>query len=119
MRVLFIEDNNSVRGAVGEMLTDEGWHVEVCENGIAALEMIESEIHYDLILTDYDLSGVNGIEIVRQTRQLTYRQRTWVIMFTASSVQKEASAAGVARYLRKPEDTHRIAGIIHQMICFQ
>lgn len=116
MRVLFIEDNNLVRGAVGEMLKNEGWHLEVCENGIAALKKIESETHYDLILTDHDLPGVYGIEIVRQTRQLTHRQRTPIIMFTASSVEKEAYAVGVDQFLRKPEDIHRVTGIAHQMI---
>lgn len=73
------------------------------------LEKIESEIHYDLILTDHDLPDVDSIEIVRQTRRLTHPQRTPTIIFTASSVDKEAYAVVVDPFLRKPEDIHLIS----------
>jgi CheY-like chemotaxis protein len=116
MRVLFVEDNDFVRGTVREMLKVDGWSVEVCENSIAALEKIESEVNYDLILTDYDLPDGNGVELVRRARQLAHRQRTPIIMFTASPVDNAAYAAGVNQFLRKPEDTHRIIEIAHRLI---
>ena len=67
-------------------------------------------------IKDYDLPNVNGIEIARQTSQLSHRQQTPILMFTASSVDKEAYADGVDQFLRKPEDIHRVTGIIRQML---
>ena len=63
IRILLVEDNEMVAGAVKETLETKGWAVETCSNGTAALERIDSDAHYDLLLMDYDLPGVNGIEL--------------------------------------------------------
>jgi CheY-like chemotaxis protein len=118
VRILIAEDNRLVMGAVRDALEMEGWEVVGCEDGAAALAEIEGEERYDLIVTDYDLPYVNGIELVRRTRQLDHRQWMPIIMFTASSVDKEAYVAGVDQFLRKPEDIYRVIGIIHQMISY-
>ena len=112
MRVLLIEDNDLVRVTVREMLKYEGWHVEACENGIAALEKIERGIHYDLIITDYDLPEMDGVEFARRAHQLDHRRNTPIIMLTASPVEVEASAVGVHLLLKKPEDINRLVEAI-------
>jgi len=53
---------------VKDTLESEGWQVEVCANGAEALQRIKSDAHYDLLLLDYDLPGLNGIGLLRSAR---------------------------------------------------
>jgi CheY-like chemotaxis protein len=58
--ILFVEDNDVVLRVVMKTLELEGWRVEVCEDGDAALRGLEGEGRYDLIIADGDLGGTGG-----------------------------------------------------------
>jgi two-component system chemotaxis response regulator CheY len=119
LTVLHVEDNNSVANAVKDALEMEGWVVERFGEGMAALEMISSEAHYDVLIFDNELPGMEGVELIRQTRQLPHRQQTPIIMFSASDVEREARRAGANAFLRKPEDLAAIAETIAQLLARQ
>jgi CheY-like chemotaxis protein len=116
IRILLIEDDRLVMGAIRNTLELEGWKVIGCEDGATALAEIEGEEHYDLIVTDYCIPGADGVELARAARALEHRRGTPIIMFTASSVDREAYSAGVDQFLRKPEDIYRITEIAHQLL---
>lgn len=69
--VLHVEDHDIVARMAKEMLESEGWEVETCADGSAALEKICGPTRYDLLLLDYDLPGVNGLELVSQARKFS------------------------------------------------
>ena len=94
----------------------EGWKVETCIDGAEARKKITGTARYDLLLLDYDLPGVNGLELVRLARKLPHRRRTPIIMFSAGEVETEAWRAGVNAYLRKPDDVLKIAETIVRLI---
>ena len=114
--ILHVEDNKLIADAVKDSLEMEGWQVATCADGTTALERITSDAPYDLLLVDYDLPGVNGLELVRQARQLAHRARTPIIMLSASAVEREAQQAGVDAFLRKPEDTGAIAATVTRLL---
>lgn len=68
--VLHVEDNGIVARIAKEMLVTEGWEVETCPDGNQALHKICGPAHYDLLLLEYDLPGVNGLELVSRARKL-------------------------------------------------
>lgn len=68
--------------------------MECCEDGCAALRMIESGRRYDLLMLDNDLPGVSGLELIRQARQLPHRRQIPIIMLSAGFHQAEAHRAG-------------------------
>jgi CheY-like chemotaxis protein len=113
---LHVEDNNIVANAVKEMLEMEGWTVESFREGTTALQMISSKMHFDVLIFDNELPDTNGIELIRQTRQLPHRQQTPIIMFSASDIEREARLAGANAFLRKPEDVNAIAETIAQLL---
>lgn len=115
MTILFVEDNQLVQNVVRDTLELEGWQVDVCGDGVTALRKIESSAHYDLILTDNDLPGISGLELIECARKLTHRQGTPVIMLSASQQQAEASLAGANEFLRKPEDINLIVETIKRL----
>ena len=97
---------------IQDTLTQRGWDVVVREDGGSALAEIEGAEAYDLIITDYELPGVNGVALTRAARATRHRRRTPIIMFTASPVEREAREAGVDSFLRKPDDVGRLVEAI-------
>ncbi|HYE65715.1 MAG TPA: response regulator [Pyrinomonadaceae bacterium] len=116
MTILYVEDDQVLRSAITEMFEFEGWRVDACEDGIKALEMIERDKHYDLILLGQDLPGVEGIELARRARSLAHRQHTPLIMLTSSHRESDARAAGVDLFLYKPGGIRDLTGTITRFL---
>ena len=114
--ILHVEDNNFVANAVREALEMEGWFVETFDEASAAMEMIASEAHYDVLIFDNEVPGLDGVEMIRQTRLLPHRQQVPIIMFSASDVEREARRAGASAFLRKPEDMNAIAETVARLL---
>jgi CheY-like chemotaxis protein len=115
-RILYVEDNPLVSGAVKGALEQEGWRVELCADGTAALEKIEGTEEYDLILLDYELPGLDGLELTRRARRLRHRLGTPVVMLSAGDLLVESRRAGVNEFLRKPEDIPRLADTVRRLL---
>jgi len=101
-KILLVEDNQIVADAVAETLEEKGWAVETCADGTSALERISAEDEYDLFVFDFDLPGVNGIELVQKARQLDHRSSTPIVMLSATPVEAAAREAGADVFLNKP-----------------
>jgi CheY-like chemotaxis protein len=114
--ILLVEDNEIVAEAVRETLEIKGWNVETCVDGIAALERIGSDTDYDLLLLDYDLPGVNGLEIVQRARQLDHCSRTPIIVLSATPVAAEAIKAGANEFLPKPQGVSSLVETISRLL---
>lgn len=115
-KLLLVEDNQIVAGAVAETLEMKGWAVETCADGTSALEKISSEADYDLFVFDNDLPGVSGIELVQKSRQLAHRLSTPIVMFSAAPIEAEAREVGADAFLRKPEDIGSMVETISRLI---
>jgi len=102
--ILYAEDDPWLALSVTEMLEEEGWRVNVYEDGRTALEKIEDSRSYDLLLLDNYLPGVSGLELVRRARSLKHRRDTPIIIISASEVGREALLAGADLFLKKPEN---------------
>lgn len=97
-----------MRETVKDTLQLEGWQVEVCIDAHAALRRLHEATHYDLFITDYEMTGMDGVEFVRRVRALELYGQTPIIMLTASPVAAVAARAGVSAFLRKPDDISKL-----------
>ena len=89
VRILHVEDHYIVARVAKEMLELEWWEVETCSDGVAALERICGQTPYDLLLLDYDLPGVHGLELVSWARRLAHRARTPIVVLSAIPVGQQ------------------------------
>jgi DNA-binding NtrC family response regulator len=100
--ILLVDDDQLVRIAIQKLLTNNNYHVTTAKNGEQALELLATN-HYNLILTDLIMDTVDGIQVLKKSKQL--HPDTKVIIFTGcgekASVQR-AEKAGVDRILVKP-----------------
>ena len=104
LTILLVEDDQVVADAVKETLETKDWTVEICVDGNAALARITTNAHYDLLLVDWDLPGLNGLELVSRARKLAYRAHTPIFVLSATPLESAACEAGADVFLQKPQD---------------
>jgi serine/threonine protein kinase len=101
-RVLLVDDDRDVLRATARLLRHAGWTVDEAAEGREALARLGGTV-YDAIVTDIDMPGLSGVELLRVLR--TRQDRTPVVLMTGGpSVQTaiEAVELGAFRYLVKP-----------------
>ena len=67
LSVLLVDDDPLIQAGTAAMLEDLGHRVAIAASGTAALEMLDSE-RVELVVTDFAMPGMNGLELVRQLR---------------------------------------------------
>jgi len=115
-KILHVEDDKTVAGIVREMLEDQGWQVETCAQGAAALERIYGQEDYDLLVVDYDLPGVNGLELIIRARELDHRCDMPMVVLAGSPVEAAAREAGADVFLQKPQDLSSLVETINRLL---
>jgi len=104
MRILLVEDETSIANFIKEGLEEEGFAVDVADNGKHGLQMALDNIsEYDVIMLDWMLPGLNGIEICRNIRK--ENQNIPIIFLTAKDTTDDTVfglEAGANDYIRKP-----------------
>lgn len=101
-RVLVVDDEAVLRDLYSEVLSDAGYRVATAPSGEAALAVLQTQA-VDLVVTDYRMNGMDGIELVHRIRQI--RPQAAVILLTSHigpSTALEALRAGAFWYLTKP-----------------
>ena len=66
-RILVVDDETNIVSSLKEILSDEGYAVSVTEDGLNALDMIQSDPP-DLLLLDVWLPGMDGIEVLKTVK---------------------------------------------------
>lgn len=116
LTILYAEDHKVVAEAVRDTLEAEGWRVVLCYDGAVALKRMASEASYGLLIFDNHLPNVNGLELVRYARRLPHRERTPIIILSASEASAEAREVGADVFLRKPQDVGMLVGTVKGLI---
>ena len=102
MRILIVEDDESVAAGVRRGLEAEGFSVEVCGDGLSGLEAARSG-RFDLVVLDIMLPGLNGYRVCDRLREAG--MWTPVLMLTAKSGEHDEAEGlelGADDYLSKP-----------------
>ncbi len=102
MRVLIVDDEEALRTAVRRALVLEGYDVDVVDSGEAGIVALRDS-HFDAVILDVLMPGVDGLEVCRRLRAAG--DRTPVLMLTARETVDDRVAgleAGADDYLVKP-----------------
>lgn len=103
--IFFIDDDQFLTSLYRTRLSNEGFLVEVANNGSEALEKLDT-ISPDLIVLDLNMPGINGVDVLKQLRARPDVAYTPVIIFSNGYVQTlidEATKLGVIRILTKSQ----------------
>ena len=111
-KILILEDEKLLRMTLRKRLEDSGYRVVEAGTGAAALDLIRED-EPDLLLLDFKLPDMTGIDVLRQVREM--HLDTSAILLTAfSSIGSavEAMKLGAHDYLNKPVDHEELAATI-------
>jgi len=114
--VLIVDDQPGIRRLLMEVLTEEGYIVHTAANGYDGIQK-SKELNPHLILMDMKMPGMDGIETLRELKQL--KQADKVIMMTAYGeleLVNSAKELGAYAYITKPFDIIELCNMISQGI---
>lgn len=103
--VLCVDDSTTILLSLSAILTKAGYGVEKASSGEEALTKLKGAVRPDLIITDLNMPGMNGIDFIKQVRQLSTMKFVPILFLTTESQQSkraEAKAAGASGWLVKP-----------------
>jgi two-component system, chemotaxis family, chemotaxis protein CheY len=107
MKILIVDDSSTMRRIIGNVVMQLGFakdNFDEAEDGLKAWKLL-SEAHYDVILTDWNMPNMNGLELVKKIRSEGTHQKTPIIMITTEGGKNEVITAlksGVNNYIVKP-----------------
>ena len=109
-RIMVVDDDEAILKIIKKMLTNEFYDVNEASNGMDGLKQI-FEQPPDLILVDYDMPGMNGIDFIKKLKTHSRMSDIPVIMLTASDPEKteiEALNMGANDWISKPIHKERL-----------
>ncbi|WP_433771303.1 PAS domain S-box protein [Pseudomonas putida] len=109
LNVLVVDDDSLVLTSTCLMLEDLGHRVSVADSGAQALRIIESEQHFDLVITDMAMPQMNGAQLAQAIRILM--PTLPIILATGFAESLDGFAAGLPR-LSKPFNQNSLVDII-------
>ena len=105
MRALVIDDSRAVRIIIGNILREIGMEVVEAGNGIEGLEQIRLNPDVELVLVDWNMPGMDGLEFIRTVRARRLCDGVRILMVTSESEGSQvarAISAGANEYVMKP-----------------
>ena len=108
MKILIIDDERSIRNSLKEILADEGYDVDVAENGAQGCSMVDKE-KYSVIFCDIKMPEMDGMEVLDRLGQMGVDAA--VIMISGHGdidTAVECIKRGAFDFIQKPLDLNRI-----------
>ena len=97
--ILLVDDEELVRIGTGEMLSDLGYEVIEATSGAEALRQLRGSEPPDLMITDYLMPGMNGVDLAEQAKRLAPGMK--ILLITGYSTISEGPGSSLPR-LAKP-----------------
>ncbi|KJK01722.1 response regulator transcription factor [Pseudomonas sp. PDM18] len=117
MRILLVEDNRDILANMADYLGLKGYTVDCAQDGLSGLHLAATS-HYDLIVLDVMLPGLDGFTLCRRLRE-DARRDTPVIMLTARDQlddRLQGFRSGADDYLLKPFALSELAARIEAVL---
>ena len=105
MSILVVDDFSTMRRIIKGLLQDLGFaNITEADDGLTALSLLKAG-NFDLLITDWNMPGMQGVELLREVRADERMKKLPVLMLTAEAKREQivaAAQAGVSGYVIKP-----------------
>ena len=116
--ILVVDDEPDLRTLYELTLLREGYRVETASSVQEAREQLKTQ-RFDAVVTDVNMPRMDGIELIRQLRQLPDYRFTPLLMLTTESggdKKAEGKAAGATGWLVKPFDPEQLLATVRKVL---
>jgi len=117
--ILIVDDFKNTRYVTRMMLERNNYEVLEAEDGQHALNVLGGDKTVDLVVTDYNMPIMNGVELVEKMREMTAYKYIPVILLTTETDDKKkerANKAGITGWVVKPFDFKKFLTIIEKAL---
>lgn len=115
-KILMIEDDSSIASSLQRILVQRGYEVLLEARGDDGFRRA-TEDAFDMVLTDFKLPGLSGLDLIRKIRQS--KPRLPIILMTAHGTTEtaiEATKHGAYEYLLKPFEIPELLGLVEKAV---
>lgn len=117
-RILIVDDEDYVRSILKDMLSGQGYALDLACDGASAFGLLRDN-QFDLAIIDLTMPVMNGVQLVRLIRQNPRMRATKIMLCTGAEVPDDvnkAAAAGVDEYIIKPFDSKTLLGKVAKLV---
>lgn len=111
--ILIIDDDKGIRELLQKFLRLNGFEAHSVNNGISALNLLKKE-HFDIIITDYYMPEMNGIELTKIVK--SQYPHALIIGISANCDGKDFLTAGADAFLSKPLQLQELLSVCQSKI---
>lgn len=115
--IMTVDDSASIRQRVSLTLKDAGYAVIEASDGKDAMARLSGAV--DMILTDLNMPGMGGIELIRAVRATPQYKFTPIVMLTTesqASAKEEGKAAGATGWIVKPFKPDQLLAVARKLL---
>jgi two-component system response regulator HydG len=116
VKILVVDDETAILKALSILFRGEGYHVDVADSGVGALEAL-GKVKPDIVLTDIRMPGASGLEVLAKAHEVDAEMAV-ILMTAQASLQSAVSAVneGAYYYLQKPFANDELLAICQRAV---
>jgi len=116
LNMLVVDDEPDLRQALSTQFTEEGFVVDVAEDGDVALEKIGKN-RYDIVLLDLNMPRMNGMKVLTEMKKLNKYPHVVVLTIVDDLAKaRECVKLGASDYLSKPYDPEELLHVVIKVL---
>lgn len=116
-RILFVEDDPDQLESVPRILASDGYKVTSIDSSLKAVDLLKSEsASFDLLITDYDMPGLNGIDLVKVLQSNAAELPVIMISGREEALEAAGKLESVKRILVKPYSKDELTNAIEMIL---
>jgi two-component system, chemotaxis family, chemotaxis protein CheY len=117
-KVLYVDDSPTMRQIIDLVFKQAGFEVMLAEDAMHALHYLEYN-HFDVIVTDFNMPKMNGVEFTKQAKLLPNHRATPIVMLTpemSDQKMEEGKLAGVRAWVNKPIKPDKLIHVVEKLL---
>jgi len=119
VRIMVVDDMMEIRSQFQDLFSHLEIKCDAAADGFEACRMIEEKGKFDIYFVDWQMPGMDGIELTRRIKNRSKDRQPVVIMITAldwDQIRDEATRAGVDKHLLKPLFSSTIIDCVNECL---
>lgn len=112
-QVLIVDDNEDIRTALIDSLTQRGYHCVAAKDGASAFQLLNTDL-FHLVITDYQMPTMDGLQFLEALKERPTHDRQPVILMTADmseALREQALVLGAYAVIAKPFAPQELAAL--------
>ncbi|HTJ28738.1 MAG TPA: response regulator [Candidatus Limnocylindria bacterium] len=117
--MLVADDDPEILALIGKVLSVDPFEVTLCDDAESALVRLQRGGRYDILISDFMLPGISGIDLIRQVRSNSATATMPVVMISGHgnyAMDARAKSAGANAFLRKPFTLSQLRTTVQQLL---